>query len=121
RQDFAQSATSRMLDRGPRPTGMVLGGAELAVGALAAIRGAHLRLPEDLSFVGYGDPEWFRLWAPPITTVRLPVEELASTIATLLFRLMDPEESPAPDEDMTPVRVVVEPRLIVRGTTAASR
>jgi LacI family transcriptional regulator len=118
RVDFANAATARILDGANRPTGLVLGGAELAVGALAAIREAHLRVPEDLSFVGYGDPEWFRLWAPPITTIGLPVEEVASTTAALLFQMMHLSDLP-PLGASAAVRVVVEPRLIVRGTTRA--
>jgi LacI family transcriptional regulator len=118
RGDFAHAATARILDRANRATGLVLGGAELDVGALAAIREAHLRVPQDLSFVGYGDPEWFRLWAPPITTVDLPVEEVASTTAALLIQMMHLSDVP-PSTESAAVRIVVEPRLIVRETTRA--
>jgi LacI family transcriptional regulator len=118
RVDFASAATARILGRADRPTGLVLAGAELAVGALAALREAQLRLPEDVSLVGYGDPEWFRLWAPPITTVGLPVEDVASTTAALLFQLMQLGDTPTTTDPAT-VRVLVEPHLIVRGTTRA--
>jgi LacI family transcriptional regulator len=118
RSDFAHAAMVRILDRRSRATGLVLGGAELAVGALAAIREAQLRLPEDLSFVGYGDPEWFRLWSPPITTVGLPLEEVASTTAALLFQMLHLSDVPLVAESAA-VRIVVEPRLIVRGSTRA--
>jgi LacI family transcriptional regulator len=120
RLEFARAAMNRILSRSNRPSGVVLGGPELAVGALGAIREARLRIPSDLSFIGYGDPEWFRVWAPPITTVGLPLEEVASTTAALLFELMHLGDVPPPDE-LAPVRVIVEPRLIVRETTSRPR
>ncbi|MCA1644255.1 MAG: LacI family transcriptional regulator [Chloroflexi bacterium] len=116
RGDFAHAATVRILDRPSRPTALVLGGAELAVGALTAVRDAQLRVPEDLSLVGYGDPEWFRLWSPSLTTVGLPVEEVASTTAALLFQMMHLSDAPLLAESAA-VRIVVEPRLIVRAST----
>jgi LacI family transcriptional regulator len=119
RFDFARAATERILGgspKDPRVTGIVVGGVELAVGALAAIRQARLRLPEDVSLVGYGDPDWFRLWEPPITTIDLPVEELASTTAALLFQMMHVGDGNVP-VDRSAVRVLVEPSLLVRGTT----
>lgn len=119
RGDFAHAATARILAAsgpGATVTGIVVGGAELFVGTLGALRDAQLRIPDDLSLVGYGDPEWFRLSSPPITTVGLPVEELATTTAALLFQMMQPTDAPATRRRAT-VRVLVEPWLIVRGTT----
>lgn len=64
-----------------RPTALVLGSSELTVGALEALADLHLRWPDDLSLVGYGDPAWFGLMERGLTTVRLPARAVGDATA----------------------------------------
>jgi LacI family transcriptional regulator len=118
RPAFGQEACARILQRNPRPSGIVLGSSELTLGALATLQAARLTIPKDLSLVAYGDPDWFRLWGPGITTVGLPVEQMSEIIADLLFRMIGVSR---PGREPLPARTAIDPRLIVRGTTARWR
>jgi LacI family transcriptional regulator len=99
-----------------RPTGIILGSAELTLGALQALRALKLNWPQDISVVGYHDPAWFELAEGGITTVRLPVEDIATTATTvLLSRLDERQTSGAPE--VSPGTVQFEPSLVLRGST----
>src|SRR3546814_19458153 len=86
-----------MISAKTRPTGIVLGSAELTLGALQALRALKLHWPRDISVVGYHDPPWFELAEGGITTVRLPVKDIAITATTvLLSRLENRQTSGTP-------------------------
>ena len=81
RPEFARQAVARMMGGAYRPTALVMGSSELTLGALQGLRSAGLRWPHDISIVGYGDPAWFELAEGGITTVGLPVDEVALAAA----------------------------------------
>jgi LacI family transcriptional regulator len=117
RPQFARHAIASMMARKDRPTGLVLGSAELTLGALQGLRAAGLEWPRDVSIVGYHDPAWFELVGPGITTVRLPVQDIALTATNvLLARIKDGKESAGPISE--PIVVRFGPSLILRGSTA---
>ena len=70
----------RMLDAADRPTGVLCLSDSLAYGVYAAARELGLRLPEDLSVMGFDDHPLSALLSPPLSSYRWPVEELVSTV-----------------------------------------
>ena len=60
----------------------------VAMGAKSALRQAGLRIPDDISIVGFDDIPWAKYSDPPLTTVRLPAQELASEACLMLLDLM---------------------------------
>lgn len=97
------------LDR--RPTAIVAANDLIAIGALRAAREAGLRVPRDLSLVGFNDIPDAELIEPPLTTVRVPQEEMGARAAALLVARL------AGDEIREP-RIVLPARLVVRSSTA---
>ena len=82
-----------LLSREDRPTAIFTGNDEMAVGVYVAAREAGLRIPEDLSIVGFDDtPIAERIW-PPLTTVRSPIREIGRAAARLLIGRKEPEFS----------------------------
>jgi LacI family transcriptional regulator len=76
---------TELLSMTTRPTAIFAGNDEMAAGVYGAAREIGLRIPEDLSVVGYDDaPGAARLW-PPLTSVRLPIREMGSAAAEKLF------------------------------------
>lgn len=65
-----------LLDLDPRPTAIVAGCDTSALGVLAAARDRRLRVPDDLSVVGFDDTFLAESAAPPLTTVRQPLREM---------------------------------------------
>ena len=66
---------------------------DAAIGALTAIQETGLRIPEDVSIVGFDDSRLSPYLNPPLTTVRAPTEEVGRCAANLLFNLI--KEQPA--------------------------
>jgi DNA-binding LacI/PurR family transcriptional regulator len=90
REDGGHAAAHELLSRPThiRPTALFVGNNEMTIGALLALREQQLRIPEDLSIVGFDDSRWARLMQPAITVVAQPGYELAHLACeTLLNRL----------------------------------
>lgn len=84
-----------------------------AIGAIQALREAGRRVPEDVSVVGFDDIQSAAFQNPGLTTVRQPLREMGRIAAESLLRRIN-----APATAAYPKEIVVEPELIVRGTTA---
>jgi LacI family transcriptional regulator len=95
-----------LLDRADRPTAIFAVNDNTALGVLAAAHRLGLRVPEDVSIVGYNDIPLASHLPVPLTTVRVPFERVAADAVDLLL------ETPQTDR----IRVV-QPTLIPRGTT----
>ena len=68
---------------------LVCGGFEISTGALNGLLDQNIRLPEQIAFVGYGDPSYYLWLEGGISTIRIPVELLASKTA----RLIEPDST----------------------------
>jgi LacI family transcriptional regulator len=84
----------------------------LALGAFRAIKEAGLRVPADMSVVGFDDILLAEFFDIPLTTVHQPIEEIARKSAELLF---DKIKS---NGESTPQQIVLKPRLTVRSSTS---
>jgi LacI family transcriptional regulator, galactose operon repressor len=98
----------------PRPTAVFAASSELALGALHAAQRLGVSIPRDLSLVAFGDPDWFEVCQPPLTSFEQPLHEVGMIAAQLLLSRLSGEQS-APRAS----RVRVRGRLVVRESTAA--
>ena len=105
-------AMEELLATRPDVTGIVCYNDLTAVGALRSARAAGLRVPEDVSIVGFDDIELAAWTDPPLTTVRQPTDVLGRWAVE---RLTEP---PAASANR---RVTLEPTLVVRGSTTPPR
>jgi len=71
-----------------RPTAVVAGGFYLAATAMQVVRRLGLRIPTDVSIVGFDDPRSAPLLDPPLTTVRQPLEKMAARAYELACRAL---------------------------------
>jgi LacI family transcriptional regulator len=103
--ESGMACTHELLAQSPRPTAIFAGNDEMALGAYQAARDAGLKVPDDLSIVGYDDaPIAARVW-PSLTTVRLPIRDMGRVAARKLMRQEGVEHGEA-DEQVTPTLVV---------------
>jgi LacI family transcriptional regulator len=109
-----REAAARLLDLSNPPTAIFAFNDNMAVGALQEARARELRVPEDLSVVGFDDSERASIVTPPLTSVRQPLEEMGRIAVSLLTRLIDKERVDA-------LRVELATRLVVRESTAPPR
>jgi DNA-binding LacI/PurR family transcriptional regulator len=107
-----QAAATRLLERGV--TGIVCASDPLALGAVRAARRRGLRVPEDVSVVGYDDSAFMTCTEPPLTTVRQPIEAMGRAAVELLNTQIQGADVPHSE-------LLFEPELVVRGSTAQAR
>jgi LacI family transcriptional regulator len=99
-----------LLDRpaGERPTGFVCARDRVAVGVVLAAARLGLRVPEDVSVVGYDDEqEVAEVMVPPLTTVDLPHRAIGATAMELLLRTVVDGEPPPSADVLIPCALVV--------------
>ncbi|MGI8457241.1 MAG: LacI family DNA-binding transcriptional regulator [Propionibacteriaceae bacterium] len=103
-----------LLDLAEPPTAVFAATDELAAGVIEAARVRNLRVPQDLSVVGFDDTEVARLLSPPLTTVRQPLREMGAVALRTALRLADGDEL-----DSHHVELATE--LVIRSSTARLR
>lgn len=107
--EMAELATYDLLDRGTDATAIVAISDDVALGVLSACRRRGVRVPDDFSIVGYDGAAMTAYVVPGITTVHIPYHEMGRQVGRLALG-----KDPGDDLD-------VEPRLIVRDSTARVR
>jgi DNA-binding LacI/PurR family transcriptional regulator len=107
--EAAHEAAGPLLDE--RPTAVFCDDDLIAAGLYMAARDRGLRIPEDMSVVGFDDMDFARALEPPLTTVALDGELLGATSFELLEGRMAGRR--------TRRRVILSAELLVRGSTAA--
>lgn len=99
-----------------RPTAFFATNDMMALGAIEAAIDAGLRVPEDVSVVGFDDIALCAHLRPALTTIAIPKQELATRSMELLLRRVDDH---AVDTDTPAARLTVLPRLVTRRSTAS--
>ena len=107
-----RAACAAILSVEPRVTAIVAANDRLALGCYDALAQAGLRCPQDVSVVGFNDMPFVDRLRPPLSTVRVPQREIGMAAADLLLEQLG-EDPPPPRE------ILLEPVLVVRGSTAA--
>lgn len=93
------------------PSAVIAGNDLMALGIMNALKQSHLRIPEDISLVGFDDIPMAALSGIDLTTVKQPIKDLGETAANLIIERLKGE---------TPTRrkkILFDPELIIRGTT----
>lgn len=86
RVDGGHDAMAQILESGARPTAIMASNDLTAIGAIGAIHEHGLRVPEDISVLGYDDIQLSAFIHPALTTIRLPRDEIARIAFCALFR-----------------------------------
>jgi DNA-binding LacI/PurR family transcriptional regulator len=105
-------AMRKVLESPERPTAVFAAADQVAIGALRAVAEAGLEVPGDISVVGFDDIPAARFSAPPLTTIRQPLAEIACRAFELLLTLLDKNGEAGSSQ------VVLQPQLVTRGSTA---
>jgi len=114
--ELGYRAATRLLAAGESFTALFAFNDISAMGAVRALREARLRVPQDVSVVGFDDIQSAAYQNPALTTVRQPLRDMGRIAAeTLLRRIRLSSSSSQSDE------TVVEPELILRETTCRVR
>ncbi|MBI5093334.1 MAG: LacI family DNA-binding transcriptional regulator [Candidatus Hydrogenedentes bacterium] len=110
----AERCTAELLASGERPTALLVWHDVAARGAMRAIFGAGLSVPEDISVVGNGDVLGSDMFRVPLTTVHFPAREMADFCVQTLLDMLSGKAA-------RPETTVFNVELVVRSSTAPPR
>ncbi|HFG1911260.1 TPA: substrate-binding domain-containing protein [Vibrio cholerae] len=102
-------AFEKLYERGKLPSALFVSNDMMAIGVIQAASQRGLRVPDDLSLIGYDDVHIAKFMTPALTTIHQPKYRLGkAAVDTLLYRLENP--------DTTAQVVQLEPTLVVRNS-----
>jgi DNA-binding LacI/PurR family transcriptional regulator len=109
-----RAALRQLLEHDPPPTGVICSSDLMAIGVLQEAAARGLRVPEDLSVVGFDGIDAAAWTSPALTTMEQPIAEIAETAVNALRTLIAEPEKPLPDYSF-------RPRLRVRASTTTPK
>ena len=107
-------AARSVLASRPQPTAILCANDFMALGVLGELREQGLKVPEEISVVGYDNIGLAQFAAPPLTTLDIPREG----IGRMAFRALTADRNPGKAAAAPPREWLVEPELVVRASTA---
>lgn len=93
--DGGEQAVKALLAKGSKFTAILAYNDLMAIGAIHALFDAGLRVPEDVSVIGFDDLIVGRACRPKLTTMQYPVEEMANYATKLAIQLSEPDNKPS--------------------------
>lgn len=108
-EEYGATALAQILASDRRPSAVFVASDIIAVGLVVSAASMRLRIPGDLSVVGYDDIPGARYLSPPLTTVRSPLPEAARAAVDLIIEVMK-------HPDTTARHVVVPVNMVIRAS-----
>jgi LacI family transcriptional regulator len=109
--DAGRQAARALLDRSDRPTAIFAANDEIALGIMEEARRRSIRIPQDLSVVGFDDTFLASSSAPPLTTVAQPLLEMGRVATRSLAQMIT-------NDVVSTHHIELATRLVVRHSTA---
>jgi LacI family transcriptional regulator len=109
-KDCGAQATVELLDRDVEFTAIVAASDMIALGCYRALRAKGLKVPDDVSVVGYNGSRWCDEFNPPMTSIRVPKYDIGQETARLMLNLLE-------NPDAKPSRVLLPTSLQIREST----
>ncbi|MBM7646633.1 LacI family transcriptional regulator [Scopulibacillus daqui] len=108
--DDAKRSMKKLIESGRRPTAVFAFNDLLAIGAIHGAKEAGLKIPDDLSVIGFDNTLLAAVNDPPLTTIAQPIQDMGRTVTDLLVKEIK-------GGNTVKQRVVLLPELVVRQTT----
>ena len=106
-EESGYDATRKLLESSLFPTAIFVANDLDAIGVMKAIKERSLRIPEDISLIGFDDIQLASYTEPTLTTVRQPIYKMGITAIRLLIQLIE-------KKDKGPLKVELPTQLIIR-------
>ena len=109
--DGGMTAIATLLERSVLPTAIFCGNDLIAMGAMSVLEDRNIRVPEDVSVIGFDDIFFARLARPPLTTINIPRDQLGKLAFEALHKL-------ARSKRPSGAEYLLETSLVIRKSTA---
>lgn len=117
RVDKARKATQDFLKMDNLPTALFVSSEAMISGALQVLKENKIKIPQEISLVGFDDPTWASFTEPPLTTVRQPSYSMGILACQTLFKEMK-RTSPIKIREEN---IILRPELIIRESCRENR
>jgi LacI family transcriptional regulator, repressor for deo operon, udp, cdd, tsx, nupC, and nupG len=107
------AAADRIVEMTERPTAIFIANDEMAIGFISRLRERGLECPRDMSVIGFDDINVSQHFAPPLTTMRQPRDEIGRLATEALIDIIEGNRG-----DDRPLHVILKSQLVVRASTA---
>jgi DNA-binding LacI/PurR family transcriptional regulator len=104
--DEGRAAMNTLLSLEETPTAVFISGDHMAIGAMEAIKEKGLRIPEDISVIGYDDIDMAAYVTPKLTTVKQDTDRIGASAGQLLINQMN-EKKKMKTTDIIPVELII--------------
>jgi DNA-binding LacI/PurR family transcriptional regulator len=111
RQDGGYQAMYDLLRLAEPPSAVLVANNLMTLGALQAIHEAGVKIPDEISMIGFDDMDWAPSLSPPLTVIAQPVSELGRTAVRLLLERIEEPQRPTR-------KILLDTTLIVRASCA---
>jgi LacI family transcriptional regulator len=105
--DYGFRETYSLLSNTPRPTAIIAATSQVLEGAVAAIRQAGLRVPQDVSLVSFDDSPLARMLVPPITVISRSVTQMGTMAAEMILERLRAGRDQPPQKVVLPTEIVL--------------
>lgn len=102
----------KLLQKNNRPTAIFAGSDSIAVGIYQAARELNIKIPEQLSVVGFDDSQYAEILSPMLTTIRTPIKEMGQRAIEIIVKTIK-------EKQIYKETLVFYPTFIERGSTLA--
>jgi LacI family transcriptional regulator len=113
---FGEEAAMRLMTK--KPTAIITSSVLTTQGAIDRLLTLRVAVPDALSFVGFGDGQWQKLWGPGLTTLQLPAEAIGKECGRWFLDQLRHKRRNLPEKPHIAVNAMT---LVVRGSTAPPR
>ncbi|MFB9326800.1 LacI family DNA-binding transcriptional regulator [Paenibacillus aurantiacus] len=107
-------AADRWLAAGRLPTAVFAADDYTAIGVVTAFQGAGVRVPQDVSVIGFDDQVIASQFRPALTTIKQPAEQIGQQAVDIMLATLQGERK-------TPAKIELKPELVVRASTSEPR
>lgn len=108
--EFGQKTAQHLGNLENRPSAVFVHNDETAIGLMHGFRKLGIRVPEDVSVIGYDDMPYSSVFSPELTTLHLPRRKWGREACSMLVSQLNPESSEQ-------TKVIIQPKLTVRQST----
>jgi DNA-binding LacI/PurR family transcriptional regulator len=114
---FGAEAVRKLIQDRKQATAMITSSVLVTLGAAEQLSALNVKVPDEMSFVGFGDGPWQRWWGPGLTTLKLPIEDITTGCALWLLHRLKTEMQPGNGP-----HIAVSPTtLVIRNSTAGPK
>jgi DNA-binding LacI/PurR family transcriptional regulator len=115
--NFGSESARKLVQGRKQPTAIITGAVLVTLGVVEQLSALNVKVPDQISIVGFGDGPWQRWWGPGLTTLKLPVEEITTGCALWLLHRLKTGMQPGRDPHMA----VSPTTLVIRASTGAPK